>query len=53
MSDHLPRITPAQRRARLGRRHLLAPSARAARVEAVADAVVGLHATDPATVYLS
>ncbi|MFK4268050.1 winged helix DNA-binding domain-containing protein [Streptomyces milbemycinicus] len=53
MSDPLPRITPAQRRARLGRRHLLAPSARAAYVEAVADAVVGLHATDPATVYLS
>jgi hypothetical protein len=53
MSDSLPRITPAQRRARLGRRHLLAPSARAAHVETVADAVVGLHATDPATVYLS
>ncbi|MER7790035.1 winged helix DNA-binding domain-containing protein [Streptomyces sp. NPDC097640] len=53
MSDSLPRITPAQRRARLGPRHLLAPSARAAVVEAVADAVVGLHATDPATVYLS
>ncbi|MEU1665825.1 winged helix DNA-binding domain-containing protein [Streptomyces sparsogenes] len=53
MSDSLPRVTPAQRRARLGRRHLLAPSARAATVEEVADAVVGLHATDPATVYLA
>ncbi|MER6144255.1 winged helix DNA-binding domain-containing protein [Streptomyces sparsogenes] len=53
MSDPLPRVTPAQRRARLRRRHLLAPSARAATVEEVADAVVGLHATDPATVYLS
>ncbi|MET8546885.1 winged helix DNA-binding domain-containing protein [Kitasatospora sp. NPDC004799] len=43
----------AERRARLGRRQSLAPSVRAARVEDVADAVVGLHATDAATVYLS
>ncbi|WP_245245202.1 winged helix DNA-binding domain-containing protein, partial [Streptomyces palmae] len=48
-----PCVTPAQRRARLGVRHLLAPSRRAATVEDVADALVGLHATDPATVYLS
>ncbi|MEU0136751.1 winged helix DNA-binding domain-containing protein [Streptomyces sp. NPDC006296] len=47
------RIDDAQRRIRLGRRHLLAPSARAASVVAVADAVVALHATDAATVYLS
>lgn len=46
-------IGDAERRARLGRRQLLAPSVRAARVEDVADAVVGLHATDAATVYLS
>ncbi|MCG6496284.1 winged helix DNA-binding domain-containing protein [Kitasatospora sp. A2-31] len=46
-------ISDEQRRARLGRRHLLAPGGRAARVEQVADAVVGLHATDAATVYLS
>ncbi len=46
-------IGDGERRARLGRRQLLAPSARAARVEDVADAVVGLHATDAATVYLS
>jgi hypothetical protein len=47
------RIDDEQRRARLGRRHLLAPSVRAASVVAVADAVVALHATDAATVYLS
>ncbi|MFJ6383773.1 winged helix DNA-binding domain-containing protein [Kitasatospora sp. NPDC092039] len=49
----VPVIVDAERRARLGRRQLLAPSVRAARVEDVADAVVGLHATDAATVYLS
>ncbi|MFJ6622218.1 winged helix DNA-binding domain-containing protein [Kitasatospora sp. NPDC091335] len=49
----VPVIGDEERRARLGRRQLLAPSVRAARVEAVADAVVGLHATDAATVYLS
>jgi hypothetical protein len=46
-------ITDEQRRARLGRRHLLQPADRAATVERVADALVGLHATDAATVYLS
>jgi Winged helix DNA-binding domain len=44
-------ITDDQRRARLGARHLLAR--RAEGVEQVVDAVVGLHATDPATVHLS
>ncbi|MFI9236119.1 winged helix DNA-binding domain-containing protein [Streptomyces sp. NPDC053079] len=48
-----PRITDDQRRARLAHRHLLAPGRRAATVEEVADALVGLHASDPATVYLS
>ncbi|PHQ48797.1 hypothetical protein BLA24_27385 [Streptomyces cinnamoneus] len=48
-----PRISDDDRRARLGRRHLLAPALRATSVEAVADALVGLHATDPATVFLS
>jgi hypothetical protein len=47
------RIDDAQRRIRLGRRHLLAPSARTASAVAVADAVVALHATDAATVFLS
>ncbi|GAB2958095.1 winged helix DNA-binding domain-containing protein [Saccharothrix stipae] len=45
------KIDDAARRARLARRHRLAT--RAAAVEDVVDAVVGLHATDPATVYLS
>ncbi|MFJ8475406.1 winged helix DNA-binding domain-containing protein [Kitasatospora sp. NPDC094011] len=49
----VPVIGDGERRARLGRRQLLAASVRAARVEDVADAVVGLHASDPATVYLS
>lgn len=46
-------ITDEQRRTRLGRRHLLAPSVRADSVVAVADALVALHATDAATVFLS
>ncbi|MER7704246.1 winged helix DNA-binding domain-containing protein [Kitasatospora sp. NPDC097605] len=46
-------IDDGQRRARLGRRLLLAPAGWAARAEEVADAVVGLHASDPVTVYLS
>ncbi|MFI6689530.1 winged helix DNA-binding domain-containing protein [Streptomyces sp. NPDC050485] len=49
----LPRITADQRRARLIRRHLLAPAAREKTAEAVAEALVGLHATDPATVFLA
>ncbi|MEV7599446.1 winged helix DNA-binding domain-containing protein [Kitasatospora sp. NPDC089797] len=49
----VPVIGDGERRARLGRRQLVAASVRAARVEDVADAVVGLHASDPATVYLS
>ncbi|MEU1484912.1 winged helix DNA-binding domain-containing protein [Streptomyces sp. NPDC005752] len=47
------RVSDEQRRIRLGRRHLLAPSVRAASAVDVADAVVALHATDAATVYLS
>lgn len=49
----LPLITRAERRHRLGHRHGLAPSARAADVPQAADAVVALHATDAATVFLS
>ncbi len=55
-----PRIGVEQRRARLGRRHLLAAGAavagRAAGSTAVADVadhLVALHATDPATVFMS
>ncbi|WP_028813257.1 winged helix DNA-binding domain-containing protein [Streptomyces flavidovirens] len=49
----LPSITPGQRRDRLVRRHLLAPSVREKTAEAVTEALVGLHATDPATVFLA
>jgi hypothetical protein len=45
-------FTIEERRARLGRRHLLAASAEAS-VAYVAHRFVGLHATDPATPYLS
>ncbi|MFF3113994.1 winged helix DNA-binding domain-containing protein [Kitasatospora sp. NPDC057904] len=53
MTTRVPVIGDDERRARVGWRHLLAPSARVAWVEEAADAVVGLHATDAATVYLS
>ena len=45
------RVGVRERRARLGMRHRLAP--RAATVEGAAGAIVGLHSSDPATVYLS
>jgi hypothetical protein len=45
------RITTAQRRARLGRRHHLAT--RAVSVEAVAAELAGIHSSDPATVFLA
>ncbi|MGA6162252.1 winged helix DNA-binding domain-containing protein [Amycolatopsis magusensis] len=45
------RVTDDQRRARLARRHLLATPG--ATPEEAAEAVVALHATDPATVHLS
>lgn len=47
------RVTAAERRARLGHRHLLAASARAKTPEEVTDALIGLHGTDPATVFLT
>jgi winged helix DNA-binding protein len=47
------RFTVAERRARLVRRHRVEPGSRADDVAAVAGDLVGLHATDPATVYLS
>jgi hypothetical protein len=47
------RVTVAERRARLARRHLLAPGTQVDDVAAIADALVGLHSSDPATVYLS
>ncbi|MFE6485158.1 winged helix DNA-binding domain-containing protein [Streptomyces sp. NPDC057757] len=53
MTRTRPRISDRQRRALLLRRHLLSPSARATSVEQVAETLVGLHATEPATVFLS
>jgi hypothetical protein len=46
-------VPDAERRARLAVRHALAPSARVSTPEAATAAVAVLHATEPATVYLS
>lgn len=46
-------ISDEQRRARLGVRHALAPPAACDTVAEAAAAVLALHATDPASVYLS
>jgi hypothetical protein len=46
-------IDVAERRHRLAARHLLTPGARTDDVLAIADAVAGLHSTDPVTVHLS
>ena len=47
------RIEVAERRARLALRHRFAPGNRAGDVVEAARSMVALHATDPATVYLS
>ena len=47
------RFDTTERRARLARRHHLAPDARASGIAEAARDLVGLHSTDPATVYLS
>lgn len=46
-------VTDSERRSRLARRHLLAPGTRAPSPESVTEALVALHSTDAATVYLS
>jgi len=47
------RMDDEERRARIGRRHRLASSAAATDAVEATDALVALHATDPATVHLS
>ena len=46
-------FTLAERRARLARRHFLSPNRPADLITGTAATLVGLHATDPATPYLS
>jgi hypothetical protein len=53
MGDGARYIGVAERRARLALRQRLARQARAVTPEEVADALVALHGTDPATVYLA
>lgn len=49
----MKKMDTAERRRRLQIRHRLTPDRRSNDVATVADSVVALHATDPATVYLS
>jgi hypothetical protein len=46
-------LSSEERRTRLARRHFLAPESRADDPVQLAGGLVGLHATDPATVYLA
>jgi len=49
----VPRISVEERRARLARRHHLATASKGSQVVELARDLVGLHATDPASIYLS
>ncbi|MFJ4363482.1 winged helix DNA-binding domain-containing protein [Streptomyces chartreusis] len=53
MGDGARYIGTAERRARLGLRHRLTGATRAQDPAGVADSLVALHGTDPATVYLA
>ena len=46
-------VSVAERRARLAVRHHLAPAAKAATVTSAVADIIGLHGTDPASVYLA
>ena len=52
MAGGIRPVSAAERRRRLAVRHHLAPGARAETVAAAAVDIVGLHGTDPASVYL-
>ncbi len=53
MGERMRYVGVAERRARLAVRHRLATGGRAARPEEVAESLVALHGSDPATVYLA
>ena len=53
MTDPVRHIDDSERRARIAHRHAIAPGARAADPVAATRAMTVLHATEPATVYLS
>jgi Winged helix DNA-binding domain len=53
MGHSIRTVTPAERRKRLAVRHHLAPDAWAGTPAEAAAGVVGLHGTDPASVYLA
>jgi hypothetical protein len=53
MGHRIRTVSVAERRRRLAVRHHLAPGARAGTAAAAATGLIGLHGTDPASVYLA